>query len=256
MTPIVELTDVSFYYHRTRVLHDISFSLPRGSIVGLLGPNGAGKSTTLKLMAGMLRGASGTIRVAGLPLPEQAVSVKQRIGFVHESGLLFETLTGQEYLELAGRLHDVSEPLLQQRIAAVLQSLGLADHNDARMDTYSKGMRQKILIGAALLHGPELVLLDEPLTGLDVNAAVLIKDLLASLAAAGTTIIYSSHVLDVVERICDRALIIHQGRLIADAPPADLMAATGSSSLEGVFRQMTGASATQHDVSRIIEALR
>lgn len=255
MTPIVELQDVSFYYHRTRALHDISFTLERGTTVGMLGPNGAGKSTTLKLMAGILTGASGRIVIDGLTLPEHAIAVKQRIGYVHEAALLFESLTGREYLELAGRLHDVPEATLQTRITAVLDSFSLDAVSDARIDTYSKGMRQKVLIGAALLHNPALVLLDEPLSGLDVNAAVMIKDLLTALTAAGKTVVYSSHVLDVVERICDRTLIIHQGHLIADSSTDALKTLTGQPTLEAVFREMTGATTTAHDVSRIIDAL-
>jgi ABC-2 type transport system ATP-binding protein len=252
----VQFDNVTFRYDSAEVLHGISFALHKGEVVGLLGPNGAGKSTSIKIIAGILAAHSGAVSVTGLPLPEQAVAVKQRIGYVPESAMLFESLTGQEFLELSGRLHDVEEELLQMRIRSILETFGLVTDRVARLDTYSKGMRQKILIGAALLHDPDLILLDEPLSGLDVNAAILVKDLIAALAASGKTILYSSHVLDVVEKVCDHVLIIDKGRLLADSTAESLKSATHQSTLEDVFRQLTGSPATDAGVARIVEALR
>ena len=253
---VVAFDRVSFCYDRTEALHDISFSLRRGEIVGLLGPNGAGKSTSIKIVAGILSPASGSVRVDGLTLPEQAVDVKQRIGYVPETAMLFDSLTGQEFLELSGRLHDVEEELLQLRIESILETFGLASDGGSRLDSYSKGMRQKILLGAALLHNPGLILLDEPLSGLDVNAAIMVKDLIAALAAEGKTILYSSHVLDVVEKVCDRVLILNKGTLIADATAESLKTSTHQSTLEEVFRTLTDSQATDPGVARIIGALR
>jgi ABC-2 type transport system ATP-binding protein len=253
---IVEFEKVAFSYGYTEVLHEISFRLGRGEIVGLLGPNGAGKSTTIKIIAGILAAGSGTVSVAGLPLPERIVDVKRRIGYVPEAAALFESLTGQEFLELMGRLHDVPEETLQTRIRDILATFELTGDREGRLDTYSKGMRQKILIGAALLHNPELILLDEPLSGLDVSAAIMIKDLLAALAADGKTILYSSHVLDVVEKICDRALIIHKGHLIAEGTVEELKSSTGQTTLEDVFRRLTGSAGTNPGVSTIVASLR
>jgi ABC-2 type transport system ATP-binding protein len=254
--PIVEFDRVVHRYDRTEVLHEISFTLAKGEIVGLLGPNGAGKSTTIKIIAGILAPSLGRVSVAGLPLPERAVDVKQHIGYVPEAAILFESLTGQEFLELSGRLHDVEEDTLQSRIATVLETFGLSSDGSRRLDGYSKGMRQKILLGAAILHNPDLILLDEPLSGLDVNAAIMIKDLIAALASDGKTILYSSHVLDVVEKICDRVLIIHQGNLIANGSSDELKASTHQSSLEDVFRQLTDSDGVNPGVARIMEALR
>jgi ABC-2 type transport system ATP-binding protein len=157
---------------------------------------------------------------------------------------------------LSGRLHDVAEDTLQARIRSILETFNLTSDRVARLDTYSKGMRQKILIAAALLHNPDLILLDEPLSGLDVNAAIMIKDLIAALASDGKTILYSSHVLDVVEKVCDRVLIINQGSLIASGTPEELKASTSQSTLEDVFRQLTHSAATEPGVARIVEALR
>jgi ABC-2 type transport system ATP-binding protein len=253
---VVHFDRVIFCYDRAEVLQDFSFTLGRGEIVGLLGPNGAGKTTTIKIIAGILAPTAGAVSVCGLPLPERAVDVKQRIGYVPESAALFESLTGQEFLELSGRLHDVAEETLQSRIAEMLETFDLTANRLSRLDSYSKGMRQKILIAAALLHNPELVLLDEPLSGLDVNSSIMIKDLLAALAADGKTILYSSHVLDVVEKVCDRVLIIHGGRLIANGTPDELKSAARQGTLEDVFRKLTQAGSVTPAVSRIVTALR
>jgi len=252
---IVEFQNVLFSYGWPDVLHDVSFTLRQGEIVGLLGPNGAGKTTTIKILAGILAPGAGTVSVKGLPLPERALDVKQHIGYVPEAAVLFESLTGQEFLELSGRLHDVEEATLQARIATLLETFGLTSDRVARLDTYSKGMRQKILLAAALLHNPDLLLLDEPLSGLDVNAAIMIKDLLAALASDGKTILYSSHVLDVVEKVCDRVLIIHKGKLIAEGTSESLMASTQASTLEDVFRRLTDSVSTDPAIARVISSL-
>jgi ABC-2 type transport system ATP-binding protein len=254
--PLVEFEGVVFSYDASEVLHEVSFTLNRGQVVGLLGPNGAGKTTTLKIIAGILAPSGGAVSVAGLPLPERALEVKQRIGYVPESAVLFESLSGQEFLELSGRLHDVEEDTLQARIASILETFSLSSDRVSRLDTYSKGMRQKILIAAALLHNPDLILLDEPLSGLDVNAAIMIKNLIAALATEGKTILYSSHVLDVVEKVCDRVLIIHHGRLVADSTAEALKASTRQATLEEVFRALTNSSGVDPGISRIVAALR
>jgi len=253
---VVAVDGLTFSYGMGRVLHGISFALRAGEVVGLLGPNGAGKSTTIKVLTGVLPPGGGSVRVAGHALPDEAVAAKRRIGYVPEAAALFESLTGQEFLELMGRLQDVPEERLQLRIGRFLEQLGLTDDRLRPLDGYSKGMRQKVLLSAALLHNPDVVLLDEPLSGLDVNAGLMVRDLVAALAAEGKTILYSSHVLDVVERVCDRALIIHEGRLIADGSLEALKASTERGSLEDVFRQLTQTEGTMSGVSGIIEGLR
>lgn len=252
--PAIEFAKVVFGYSSEEVLHSISFSVRAGEVVGLLGPNGAGKSTAIKLMAGLLTPSSGSIRILELPLPEQAVAVKQRIGYVPETAALFESLTGQEFLELSGRLHGVDEEVLQRRIAEILEAFSLSGDRVSPLESYSKGMRQKILIGSALLHDPDLLLLDEPLSGLDVHSAVLVKDLIAGLSRRGKTVLYSSHVLDVVERVCHRVLIVDKGALIADSPTNELLGGTGGASLEEVFRNLTGDRAFS-GAERILNAL-
>jgi ABC-2 type transport system ATP-binding protein len=239
-TPFVEVENLVFRYGHVEVLHEVSFKLNKGEIVGLLGPNGAGKSTTIKIMAGILSPDSGRVSVAGFSLPGNAVRVKELIGYVPEAAGFFETLSGQEFLELCGRLHGIPEDTLQARIRESFERFDLSTARLRRLEAYSKGMRQKILLAAALLHNPQLILMDEPLSGLDVNAAIMVKDLIVTLAAQGKTILYSSHILDVVERICDRVLVIHKGNLIADDSIERLKGRTHTLSLEDVFRQLTG----------------
>ena len=253
---VVTVDGLVFSYGSTQVLHGISFALGRGEVVGLLGPNGAGKSTTIKVLTGILPPGEGLVQVAGYSMPTEAIEAKKRIGYVPEAAALFESLTGQEFLELMGRLQEVPEEILQSRIGRFLKQFDLAEDRQRLLDGYSKGMRQKVLLSAALLHNPDVVMLDEPLSGLDVNTGLMVRDLVAALAVEGKTILYSSHVLDVVERVCDRALIIHEGRLIADGSLESLKASTEKGSLEDVFRQLTHAEETVSGVSEIIEGLR
>ncbi len=218
----VEAQNLSFSYDSAEALHDVSFRISPGEMVGLLGPNGAGKTTTIKILCGILAAGRGRVKIADFELPQQHFEAKRITGYVPEAAGLYESLSGTEFLELSGRLQGVPEKTLQARIRVLLEVFDLHNVRVARISGYSKGMRQKILLSAALLHNPGLLLLDEPLSGLDVATSILIKDLLAALSAHGKTILYSSHVLDVVEKICPRALIIDRGKLIADAPLEEL----------------------------------
>jgi ABC-2 type transport system ATP-binding protein len=256
MENAIRVEGLRFRYDGEEVLHGINFSIRRGEVTGLLGPNGAGKSTTLKILTGILQPGTGQVEVEGFSLPRQAFELKQRIGYVPEAAELYETLSAQEFLELCGRLHEIEERSLQVRITALLEAFGLPDQRRQRLAAYSKGMRQKVMISAALLHDPSLIFLDEPLTGLDIDSAVLTKGLLAALAAAGKTVLYSSHVLDVVEKVCARVLILDQGNLIADGSPEELKAATQKSSLEGVFREVTHSENVESRITTILKGLR
>jgi ABC-2 type transport system ATP-binding protein len=255
MPPSIVVENLRFGYARTEILHGLSFTIAPGEVIGLLGPNGAGKSTTIKILVGVLEPGSGRVVVDGLELPKDALAVKRLIGYVPEAAELYDTLSAHEFLALSGRLHDLDETVLRRRIDALLGAFDLLDHAHGSLGTFSKGMRQKVLIAAALLHDPSVVLLDEPLTGLDVESAVLVKALLASLAARGRTILYSSHVLDVVERLCARVLIIDRGTLVADGTPDALKAQTRGTSLEAVFQDLTHADRVEPRVARILDGL-
>jgi len=256
MSHAIQVRDLVFRYHLTEALHGITFHLDRGEVVGLLGPNGAGKSTTLKILTGTLPPTAGLASVHGFRLPDQSVEAKRVIGYVPEAAGLYESLTAQEFLEFIGRLREIEEKALKQKISTLLEVFDVAKQRLQRLATFSKGMRQKVLIAAALLHDPAILLLDEPLTGLDVGSSLMIKDLLSTLAREGKTILYSSHVLDVVERVCNRVLIIHQGNLIADGTLDSLKDRTKGDTLEEVFRQLTHTTATEPLVSRALEAMK
>jgi ABC-2 type transport system ATP-binding protein len=220
----------------------LSFEVAAGQIVGFLGPNGAGKSTTLKMLTGMIEPSSGTATVCGLDLLRDTLEVKRRIGFVPESGAVFESLTGLEYLEMVAALYGIPEAAARERIRQFIAffELSFETLTDKLLGAYSKGMRRKVVITAALLHNPPVVFFDEPLDGLDANAAVGFKALIQTLAREGKTIVYSSHILDVVERVCDRVIIIDKGKLIADGRPDQLVAERNAGSLEKLFTELTG----------------
>jgi ABC-2 type transport system ATP-binding protein len=220
----------------------LSFTVPTGQIVGFLGPNGAGKSTTLKMLTGMLKPNGGSAKVCGYDLLFDTIEVKRHIGFVPESGAVFESLTGLEYLEMVAALYGIPAASARERIQQFIAFFDLSFQTltDKLLGAYSKGMRRKVVITSALLHNPPVVFFDEPLDGLDANAAVGFKALIQTLAREGKTIIYSSHILDVVERVCDRVLIIDKGRLLLDGAPETLVAEHNSGTLEHLFTQLTG----------------
>jgi ABC-2 type transport system ATP-binding protein len=222
----------------------LSFEVPAGQILGFLGPNGAGKSTTLKMLTGMLEPTSGTATICGFDLLREPLEVKRRVGMVPESGAVFESLTGLEYLEMVAALYAIPQEPARARIRQFIAFFDLSFETltDKLLGAYSKGMRRKVVITAALLHNPPVVFFDEPLDGLDANAAVGFKALIQTLAHEGKTIVYSSHILDVVERVCDRVIIIDKGRLLVDGRPDELVASHGTGTLEKLFTQLTGGS--------------
>lgn len=220
----------------------LSFDISAGQIVGFLGPNGAGKSTTLKMLTGMLEPTEGTANICGFDLRQSPIEVKRRVGFVPESGAVFESLTGLEYLEMIAALYGIPQDAAVVRIRQFLTffDLNFDTLTDKLLGAYSKGMRRKVVITAALLHNPPVVFFDEPLDGLDANAAVGFKALIQTLAREGKTIVYSSHILDVVERVCDRVIIIDKGKLLLDGKPDELVASHNSGTLERLFTDLTG----------------
>ncbi|HSR53144.1 MAG TPA: ABC transporter ATP-binding protein [Acidobacteriota bacterium] len=236
-------------------LRDLDLKVEPGEILGFLGPNGAGKTTTVKILTGLLEPSSGTARVAGFDVVEQPLEVKKRIGYVPESGALYENLTGGEYLELVGQLHHLDPSGLQRRIDELLGLFGLRGERDQRMTGYSKGMKQKVLIASALLNKPEVLFLDEPLNGIDANAAMIVKELLKKLAGQGKTIFFSSHVLEVVERMCTRIVIINEGRRLVDGTPAEITRSAGAESLEEAFGRLTGSRDIGETASDFLKAL-
>jgi ABC-2 type transport system ATP-binding protein len=236
--PGIEVNGLVVRYGEAVAVDHVSFSVPRGQICGYLGPNGAGKSTTLRALAGVQRPDEGTIRLAGHDLEEDGLAARRAVGYAPESTSLFTLLSPREHLLLMSDLHASPEEQAAERIEELLERFQLMECAERRIDTLSKGQTQKTLLAVALLHDPEVLLLDEPLSGLDVGAARELKDLLRSLAERGRAILFSSHVLDVVERVCDRVIILDRGRVVADGSTAELLAESGS--LEEFFHAHVG----------------
>jgi ABC-2 type transport system ATP-binding protein len=254
--PALELAGVRKAFGPRTVLDGIDLVIERGTILGYIGPNGAGKTTTVKILCGLMPSFEGQVRVLGLDPRKEPLAVKRRIGYVPENAVLYELLTVAEFLLLAGRLHGLADGLVRRRAQVFLEVFELADRLGTRIQALSKGMRQKVLLTSALLHDPELVVLDEPLSGLDVNATILVKELIKALAASGKTVFYCSHVMDVVERVCDRIAILDGGRLVAQGSFEELQAARGGGSLEQIFARLTSAGGQEEQAQRLVAALR
>ncbi len=238
--PILEVRRLTKRFRGLAAVDDVSFTLRPGEILGYVGPNGAGKSTTVKMLIGMLEPSEGQILYGGRSVLEDLPAFQRRLGYVPEEPNLYPFLSGREYLQLVGRLRGIACGPLEEKIEGFLRLMALWDDRDAPLSSYSKGMRQKILLSAALMHDPDILLLDEPLSGLDVNAMIAVRELLLALAARGKMIFYSSHVLDVMEKMCARVLILRQGRVVADDSIAHLRELLDQPSLEGVFTRFTG----------------
>jgi ABC-2 type transport system ATP-binding protein len=236
-------------YGAQKAVDELDLEIPAGQLVGLLGPNGAGKSTTIRMLTGMLRPTSGAAEVGGFDVAKDPIEVKRIVGYVPESAAVYDALTGWEHLNLVAALHRIPEDEAAARIERFGAFFDLAPSvlRSKRLGAYSKGMRQKVVITSALLHNPQIVFLDEPLEGLDANAALMLKTLITSLARDGKTIVYCSHVLDVVERMVERVVIVHEGKAIADGTVAQILERCGAPTLEQAFNRLT---ATQNLLQR------
>ncbi len=236
------------------VLKGIDLEIYPGQIIGYIGPNGAGKTTTVKILIGMLPDFEGEVSVFGHDVASHPIEVKKRIGYVPETAALYDTLTPNEYLGFIGQIYGLSPNLCRSRAGKMLGLFDLAEYAEVRMNAFSKGMKQKVLLIAGLLHDPDLLFLDEPLAGLDANTALVIKEILSQLAASGKTIFYCSHVMDVVERICHRIIIIDRGLVIANGTFDELQAMDKEVSLEGIFTHLTGSTGHAEKAHRFIAA--
>ena len=249
LTPVISIKNLNKAYDSTMILKDINLNFYAGQITGYIGPNGAGKSTTLKILIGMLGDFTGEVSVLGFDVRTDSMEVKKRIGYVPENAILYEVLTPMEYLLFIGRLYQLEDSIIEKRATELLTILGLKEVINSRMNTFSKGMKQKVLLISGLIHNPEIIFLDEPLSGLDANAVILVKEILSKLKEAGKTIIYSSHIMDVVEKLSDRIIIINKGEVVADGTFAELKNNASSGSLEGIFSNLTGNSQEDQTLS-------
>src|SRR5947208_7195782 len=242
-------------YSGIPVVDAVSFSIRPGEILGYLGPNGAGKSTTVKMLTGLLEPTSGHIFFHGQDVNRDLKAFQRRIGYVPEEPHLYPHLSGREYLQLVGRLRGMPRRTLEPKMDELLRLVGLWDDRHSPVSAYSKGMRQKVLSLAALIHDPELLILDERFSGLDVNAAMILRSMLHSLAARQKTILYSSHVLEVVEKVAHNVLILRKGRVVAHDSVARLREVMSESSLEGVFAQLTNPEDTDAIARRMLDVV-
>ncbi len=254
MNPIIELKNVFKNYGDKQVLKGINLTINAGQVIGYIGTNGAGKSTTVKILCGLISDYEGTVTVAGINLNDNPIEVKRKIGYIPELAELYDTLTPMEFLSLMGELYDLPTDIATDRIIKMLTAFGLENNIHQRMDTFSKGMKQKVLIMSGLLHNPDIIILDEPLSGLDANSVIIVKDLISKLAKDGKTIFYCSHMMDVVEKVSDRIILINDGKVIADGSFLELQQQQGNESLEKIFALMTAKEGSNHAASAIMQA--
>ncbi|GAA4804738.1 ABC transporter ATP-binding protein [Olivibacter ginsenosidimutans] len=251
--PIIHIQHLHKHYASKEVLKGIDLEIYSGEVIGYIGPNGAGKSTTVKILTGLITDFEGSVTIDGNDLRSDAMAIKSIMGYVPENAELYDVLTPVEYLDFVGKLYGMEEGLIIERATKLLTALGLADQLHKRMDTFSKGMRQKVLLVSAIIHNPKILILDEPLSGLDANAVITVKELIARLAKEGKTIFYCSHMMDVVEKVSNRILLINEGAIVANGSFEQLKQEHGDS-LEHIFTKLTGQDDATDSASQIISA--
>ncbi len=252
---MLELQNLSRSYRGIPAIRDVSFNVAPGEIVGFLGPNGAGKSTTVKIITGLLRPNDGRVLFEGANIQSDLERFRAVLGYVPEEAHLYTHLSSLEYLQLVGRLRGMKEVVIDVKAKRLLALLNLESWQYSTISSYSKGMKQRVLIAASLMHDPKLLIFDEPLSGLDVVSSRLFKDLLKELSAQGKAILYISHVLEVVEQICNRVIVISKGNIVADAPPAQLTQVMQLASLESVFAQLVQQQDTRVLARELVEVM-
>jgi ABC-2 type transport system ATP-binding protein len=244
-------------YFGITVVNDVNFEVRAGEVVGYLGPNGSGKSTTAKMLTGLLETSAGAVHWNGADISRDPVAFRQRLGYVPEEPHLYTFQSATEYLELVGRLRELPSSLLAKKIGALLELFGLSHAANQDIGSYSKGMKQKVMIVAALLHDPDVLILDEPDSGLDVTATLVLRQLVIALAMRGKAVLYSSHVLELVEKACDRVIVIHRGTVVADDTVAALERLMSRDSLEEVFAELVlraDPERTAADIAEVVAA--
>jgi len=252
---MLEARSLTKYYSAITGVRDVNFRIEPGAVLGLLGPNGSGKSTTVGMLTGLLEPSGGMVALNGADIREDLLHYKQQLGYVPEEAQLYTWMSGAEYLTFCARLRGLRDEVSARRIGALLTIFGLQLDRDAAMSAYSKGMRQKILLSAALLHNPSLIVLDEPCSGLDVGATLIVRSLIQRLAAGGRIVIYSSHELEAVEKVCSEVLILREGRVAAHATTSALRAQVNAASLEDAFRTLVFTTDVDAVAGEILDAI-
>lgn len=253
---IISIRNLTMSYEGRMVLKNINLEVYPGQIIGYIGPNGAGKSTTVKIMLGLVEGYHGEVLIGGRSIADGDVEYKRRIGYVPELAELYDNLTAQEYLTFIGEMYGLSAEAADGKASRLMELFGLQDAYRSRIATFSKGMKQKVLLTSSLLHDPDLLFLDEPLSGLDANSVMVVKEIMARLAAEGKTIFYSSHIMDVVEKISTRIILLNGGEIAADGSFEELKESGADSSLEEIFNELTGFHEHKDIAERFVSIVR
>jgi len=251
---IVSIRNLTKSYGEKEVLKGINLEITPGQIIGYIGPNGAGKSTTVKILCGLISEFSGEIEIFGKDLRKQTLEIKKQVGYIPENAVLYESLTPMEFMEFIGEMRSLNPEQTHKKAEALMSIFEMKPNINQRISTFSKGMRQKVLICSSLLHNPDLIFMDEPLSGLDANSVIMVKEMLTHLAHDGKTIFYSSHLMDVVEKISDRIILIDQGTVIADGSFSDLNKLTNDANLEKMFTRLTGNTNHEEKAEAFINA--
>ena len=251
---IVSIRNLKKNYGEKEVLKGINLEITPGQIIGYIGPNGAGKSTTVKILCGLISEFKGEIEIFGKDLRKQTLEIKKQVGYIPENAVLYESLTPMEFMEFVGEMRSLNPEQTRKKAEALMSIFEMKPNVNQRISTFSKGMRQKVLICSSLLHNPDLIFMDEPLSGLDANSVIMVKEMLTHLAHAGKTIFYSSHLMDVVEKISDRIILIDQGAVIADGSFSDLNKLSNDATLEKMFTRLTGNTNHEEKAEAFINA--
>lgn len=252
---VISIKDLRMSYGSNLVLKGINLEIPRGQIIGYIGPNGAGKSTTVKILLGILEGYQGKVRVLGDDISSGSIEYKKKIGYVPETADIYDSLTAQEYLNFIGELYGLDPETADKKALKLMSLFEIEDVYTTRISSYSKGMKQKVLIIASLIHNPDILFFDEPLSGLDANSAMVFKEIMTELAQQGKTIFYSSHIMEIVEKISDRIIMISGGNIVADGSFDELKLQCSQGSLEDIFNQLSGFSQHKDIASAFISVV-
>lgn len=255
MDKAILIKDLKMNFDGKEVLKGINLKIDKGNIIGYIGPNGAGKSTTVKIILGLVEGYTGVVKIFGEDISEEEV-YKKRIGYVPEVAETYESLTAREYLTFIGQLYGLEYDDADKKAYKLMDILEIKDVYNSKIESFSKGMKQKVIIISSLIHNPDILFLDEPLSGLDANSVMIIKEILLSLKEEGKTIFYSSHIMEIVEKISDRIILLNDGAIVADGSFDDLKESVHQKSLEQIFNQLTGFSEYKNLAKKFISVIK
>lgn len=254
--PIITIKNLIKSYGSKDVLKDINLEVYKGEIIGYIGPNGAGKSTTVKLILGLVEDYQGEILIEGQSILSGDIDYKRKIGYVPETAEIYENLTAREYLTFIGELYGMDYEIADKKAEKLMELFNIKEVYDNRISSYSKGMKQKVLIISSLLNDPDILFLDEPLSGMDANSVMVFKEVLSELAKEGKTIFYSSHIMEVVEKLSSRIILINQGQIVADGSFEELKDKSMVGSLEGIFNELTGFNEHEKIAKEIVDTIK